>query len=79
VTLRLRRSGSHIVASGGGPVGDFMQLEAFVGGRLRYRAFFTQNRFNEYSVPLPAVLGTHMKVRVLQLWAGPSRAARKGI
>ncbi len=31
VTLRLRRSGASVVASGSAPVGDYMQLEAFQG------------------------------------------------
>jgi hypothetical protein len=80
VTLQLRRKGNHLVASGTGPVGDFMQLEAFQGKRLRYRALFTQDRFNRYSIPLPALLGTHqLRVRVFQYWTGPSRAATRRI
>ena len=80
VTLSLRRRGSHVVASGSAPVGDFLQLEAFQGKRLRYRALFTQDRFNRFSVPLPSVLGTHgLRVRVFQYWTGVSRAATKHI
>ncbi len=80
VGLTLRRSGSHVVASGSGPVGDFMQLEAFVGGTLRYRILFTLNRFNRYSVSLPAVLGTSgLRVRVFQYWQGSARAAQRSI
>ncbi len=80
VTLRLRRHGSHVVASGSGPVGDFMVLEAFQGTQLRYRAIFILNRFNGYSVSLPAVLGTHgLDVKVYQYWAGSSRATRRSI
>jgi len=80
VTLRLRRQGSHILASGSGPVGDFMELEVFKRGRLRFRSVFVQNRFNEYAVALPSVLGTKgLKVRVFQYWTGPSRAAAKSI
>jgi polysaccharide biosynthesis protein PslG len=79
-TLTLKRSGSHVVASGTGPVGDFMELEAFQGKRLRYRALFTQDRFNRFSVPLPSLLGTHgLRVRVFQYWTGPSRAATRQI
>jgi hypothetical protein len=75
------RSGRHGVdASGSGPVGDFMELEAFQGSLLRYRAIFTLNRFNRYSVHLPSVLGTqNLSVRVYQYGAGPARAARAGI
>jgi hypothetical protein len=80
VTLHLGRKGRHVVASGTGPVGDFMQLEAFKGGKLRYRALFTQDRFNRYSVPLPALLGTRgLRVRVFQYWTGPSRATSRQI
>jgi Cellulase (glycosyl hydrolase family 5) len=80
VTLKLSRHGSHLLASGSGPVGDFLELEAFRGTALRYRALFTQDRFNRYSVALPAVLGTHnLRVRVFQYWTGPSRAAHKSV
>ncbi len=80
VSVSLRRQGSRVLASGSGPVGDFMQLEAFHGGTLRYRALFTLDRFNRYSITLPAVLGTHgLRVKVFQYWAGASRAAQKSI
>ena len=80
VTLKLSRRGGHVVASGTAPVGDFMQLEVFQGTRLRYRALFTQDRFNRFSIPLPAVLGTRgLRVRVFQYWTGPSRAATRRI
>ncbi|HXB15339.1 MAG TPA: glycosyl hydrolase [Solirubrobacteraceae bacterium] len=80
VTLKLSRRGGHLVANGTGPVGDFMALEAFQGSQLRYRALFTQDRFNRFSIPLPAVLGTHgLRVRVFQYWTGPSRAATRRI
>ncbi len=80
VTLRLSRHGAHLIAAGNGPVGDFMELEAFQGTHLRYRALFTQDRFNRYSIPLPSQLGTHgLRVRVFQYWTGPSRAATRSI
>jgi hypothetical protein len=80
VTLGLRRRHGHVVASGSAPVGDYMQLEAFAGGVLRYRALFTLDRFNRYSIVLPAVLGTRgLRVRVFQYWAGVGRAAQRGI
>ncbi len=80
VSLTLRRTGSHLVASGSGPVGDFMQLEVFQGSRLRYRALFTQDRFNRFSLTLPALLGTHgLRVRAFQYWTGPSRATTRRI
>ncbi len=80
VTLRLSRRGGHVAASGSGPVGDYMELEAFRGAVLRYRALFTLNRFNLYSITLPQVLGTRgLRVLVYQYWAGKGKAARKSI
>jgi hypothetical protein len=80
VTLRLQRRGGRVVASGSGPVGDFMQLEAFKGGVLRYRALFVLDRFNRYSIALPRVLGARgLRVRTFQYWAGLGRAALKSI
>jgi hypothetical protein len=80
VTLRLRRSAGRILASGSGPVGDFMQLEAFQGSVLRYRAVFALNRLNRFSIALPRVLGTHgLRIRVYQYWTGVRRAANKSI
>jgi polysaccharide biosynthesis protein PslG len=80
VTLSLRRQGTHVLAGGSGPVGDFMELEAFQGSVLRYRVLFTLNRFNDYSIALPAVLGTSgLRVRVFQYWAGSGRDAQKSI
>ncbi|HUN77945.1 MAG TPA: cellulase family glycosylhydrolase [Solirubrobacteraceae bacterium] len=80
VTLKLRRRGGRVVASGEGPVGDYMQLEVLRGGALRYRALFSLNRFNRYSIPLPAALGTRgLTVRVFQYWQGRGRDARRSI
>jgi polysaccharide biosynthesis protein PslG len=80
VTLSLRGRSGRVLASGSGPVGDYMELEAFRGSLLRYRALFMLNRFNRYSIALPAVLGTSgLRVRVYQYWAGRGRAARRSI
>ncbi len=80
VTLRLSRHNRRVVANGSGPVGDYMELEAFRGKRLRYRALFTLDRFNRYTLTLPQALGTRgLKVRVYQYWAGQARAAHKSI
>jgi hypothetical protein len=80
VTLSLRRRGSQVVAGGSGPVGDYMKLEAFQGSVLRYRALFTLNRFNQYSIALPSVLGTSgLLVRVYQEWIGPGKSAQRSI
>jgi polysaccharide biosynthesis protein PslG len=80
VTLNLSRRAGRVVASGSGPVGDYMELEAFKGGLLRYRALFILDRFNRYTITLPRVLGTRgLKVRVYQYWTGPGRGAQKRI
>jgi hypothetical protein len=80
VTLKLRRAGNHVRASGSAPPGDYLQLEAFRGTVLRYRALFTLNRFNEYAIGLPRVLGTSgLRVRVSQYAHGPARAAQRSI
>jgi hypothetical protein len=80
VTLSLRRRAGHLLASGSGPVGDFMELEAFRGSLLRYRALFVLDRFNRYSIALPRALGTSgLRVRVYQYWGGTGRAARQSI
>jgi hypothetical protein len=80
VTLSLGKRGGHVLASGSGPVGDYMGLEAFQGSRLRYRALFVLNRFNRYSIALPAVLGASgLRVRVYQYWAGLAGAAQRSI
>jgi Cellulase (glycosyl hydrolase family 5) len=80
VSLSLRRHGGRVLASGSGPVGDFMELEAFQGSVLRYRAVFTLNRFNRYAIALPSALGTHgLQVRVYQYWTGPGSDAEQSI
>lgn len=80
VTLSLRQSGGRVVARGSGPVGDYMRLEAFQGSLLRYRAVFTLDRFNRYSIVLPAALGNHgLRVRVFQYWGGPGQDAQRSI
>ena len=79
VTVHLSRHRGGIVASGSGPVGDYLQLEAFRGRRAVYRAQFTLNRFNGYSIALPRVLGTNLRVNVFQYWLGTARAATASI
>ena len=80
VTVHLSRRDGRVVASGSGPVGDYMQLEAFRGRRAVYKALFTLNHFNRYSIPLPKSLGTrNLSVKVFQYWMGAARAARASI
>lgn len=80
VSVHLSRPGGRVLASGSGPVGDYMQLEAFSGRRAVYRALFTLDRFNRYSLALPRVLGTRrLRVSVFQYWMGTARAASASI
>jgi hypothetical protein len=80
VTLSLRRRGRKVVAKGSGPIGDYMRLEVLQGNVPRYRALFTLDRFNRYSIALPRALGTHgLTVRVYQYWAGAGRDAQRSI
>jgi hypothetical protein len=78
VTLHARRG--QVIASGSGPVGDYMNMEVRVHGTLRYRAIFTLDRFNRYLITLPKVLGTNgLSVRAYQYWQGSSRGAKRSI
>jgi hypothetical protein len=78
VTLKLRRSGGQLLASGSGPVGDYMRIEVFQRNTLRYRAIFTLDSANRYALKLPAALGSRgLRVRVFQEWAGVHSAAQK--
>jgi hypothetical protein len=80
VTLSLSHRRGQVVASGSGPVGDFMELEAFQGSLLRYRSLFILDRFNRYSLALPPVLGTTgLTVRVYQYWSGQGSDTAKSI
>jgi len=80
VTVRLSRRSGRVLASGSGPVGDYLQIEALGNGGIRYRALFTLNRFNSYSIALPEALGAHgLKVSVFQYWMGTAKTATAGI
>jgi hypothetical protein len=81
MTLKLSRSRSgRIIANVAGPVGDYIQLEAFKGRALRYHALFELDRFNRFTLTLPRALGSKgLRIRVYQLWTGPSKATQKSI
>jgi hypothetical protein len=80
VTVNLSRRGGRVVASGSGPVGDYLQLEVLRGKRALYRTQFTLNRFNRYSLALPKVLGSrNLQVSVFQYWMGIAKAAHADI
>jgi hypothetical protein len=80
VTVRLKRSGGRVLASGSGPVGDYLQLEVTRGKRALYRAQFTLDRFNRYSIALPKALGTrNLQVSVFQYWTGTGKAVHASV
>ncbi len=78
--LTLGRRRGRVQVSGSGPVGDFMAVEAFVGGTLRYQAYLVMDRFNHFAISLPSVLGTsNVSVRVYSYGAGLAYASRRSI
>jgi cellulase (glycosyl hydrolase family 5) len=78
--LKLHLHSGAILATGSGPVGDIMQLEASAGNGLVYRASFTLDRFDRFSLALPRVVGRHgVRVRVWQVWAGRGAGALASI
>jgi hypothetical protein len=80
VTVHLVRRGGRVVANGSGPVGDYMELEAFRGRRAVYRVLFTLDRFNRYTIPFPKKLGTSkLSVKVFQYWMGAAKSGRASI
>jgi hypothetical protein len=80
VIVHLSRSGGRVVASGSGPVGDYLQLEALQGRRAVYRTQLTLDRFNRYSLTLPRSLGVKgLRVSVFQYWMGTAKAASASI
>jgi len=80
VTLKLVSRRGQVVASGSGPVGDYMHMEVLQHGVPRFRALFGLDRFNRYSLTLPRVLGGHgLKVKVWQQWSGVAAGATKRI
>jgi hypothetical protein len=69
--VHLRRQGGHVVASGTVPAGDAAELDVNIGPSLRYKATFTPDRYNHYSLSIPASLGTRgMHIHVYQYWSG---------
>jgi Cellulase (glycosyl hydrolase family 5) len=80
VTVHLVRRDGRVVASGSGPVGDYMELEAFRGRRAVYRVLFTLDRFNRYTIPFPRKLGTSkLSVKVFQYWMGAAKSGRASV
>jgi hypothetical protein len=80
VTLRLRRHHGQVIASGSAPVGDYLELEVLKAGVPSYRAILGLDRFNDYSLTLPASAGTHrLLVRVWQYGNGVASATHRRI
>jgi hypothetical protein len=80
VTVHLSMRAGGVVASGSGPVGDYLQLEVFSSRRAVYRTQFTLDRFNRYSLALPRALDTQrLRVSVFQYWMGTAKAASASI
>ena len=74
--LKLRLRSGAIHATGSGPAGDIMELEASASHGPLYRATFVLDRFDRYSLRLPRVLGRHgVSVHVWQLSAGQRAGA----
>jgi hypothetical protein len=77
-TLRLRRSGRHVAASGSGSVADVYQVNVYQGTTLRYRVNLRTTGSGSYQVALPAVLGTSgLKVRISSLWSPGTATTRR--
>lgn len=77
VTLHLAHRGGRVRATGTGPAGDNYELDAYRGGRLRYKAILRLSRDNRYALTLPAALGASgLRVRVYQYWTKRSASGR---
>jgi hypothetical protein len=71
VRVRSRLSGGRVLVYGSTPAGDAMELDAIIGPSLRWKVTFDPNRFNRFSIRLPASLGAHgIHVHVYQYWTG---------
>jgi hypothetical protein len=78
--LKLHLRSGAIIATGSGPAGDLMELEAKSRTGLVYRATFILDRFDRYALRLPRAVGRHgVTVRVWELWAGRRAAAHARI
>jgi hypothetical protein len=76
VSLRLRRRGAAVRASGSGPAGDDLELDVYRGRRLRLRRLIRLDAANRYVVSFPRSLARRgMRVRVSQFWSGAAATA----
>jgi hypothetical protein len=68
-TMKLRRSGARVVASGTGSIADTYEVTVRRGTQLRYRAILRTGPSGTYRLALPASLGTSgLKVRIASEW-----------
>ncbi|HWI21911.1 MAG TPA: cellulase family glycosylhydrolase [Baekduia sp.] len=58
VSLKLRRAGSKVVATGSGPGGDFYEIRVWQSGQLRYLGIVKLSRNLTFKTALPKALGT---------------------
>jgi hypothetical protein len=71
VQIHSRIGGGRVTIYGSTPAGDAMELDASIGSSLRWKVTFDPNRFNRFTIRLPASLGTHgINVHVFQYWTG---------
>ncbi len=76
-TLRLRRSGGGVTATGTATVTERLTLTVRKAGNLRYRATFYADSRNRYSIAIPPSLGTRgLKVRISAGYTGGRTAKR---
>jgi hypothetical protein len=76
-TLRLGRSGRHLVASGTGSIADTYRVSVYRGSALRYRVVLRTTGNGTYRLVLPTALGTSgLKVQVASAWTKHSITRR---
>ncbi|HMJ34658.1 MAG TPA: hypothetical protein VK501_12130 [Baekduia sp.] len=69
--LRLRRTGGVVRAVGSAPGIDIYTLRVKVAGTLRFRAVLRADRFNRFSVKVPAALGSsRLTATITRQWDG---------
>lgn len=70
-TMRLRASKGKTVISGTASQVETFKLRVWRGGQLAYRAVLRTDRFGNYKLTLPRVLGTtHLRARLAGTWTG---------
>jgi hypothetical protein len=80
VTLKLRRTRGKVLASGSGPVGDFLIMEILAPGAPTTSKVLTLDRFNHFAVTLPSLpRRRHLVVRVWQYGKGAKSAVQRRI